>query len=196
MNAPHPKLRTRKCRICKGKYVPKNAMLPICEDFECKVAYATQIAEKSRQNRIKSEKKETRERKQKLKTLADHAADTQKIVNQSIKVRDYGKPCISCGKPYDDTFQAGHFRSVGAAKHLRFDERNIHGQCVKCNMHLSANLLEYRKGLVNRFGPEFVEVLENDNRVHKWTREELAEIRNIYRLKLKELKKDKENKCH
>ena len=36
---------------------------------------------------------------------------------------------------------------------------------------------------------EAVEELESDNRTHKWTRDELREIRDTYRRKLRELLK-------
>jgi len=39
---------------------------------------------------------------------------------------------------------------------------------------------------------EAVEALESDNSVRKWTREELIEIRDTYRAKLKELKQQRE----
>lgn len=50
--------------------------------------------------------------------------------------------------------------------------------------------MDYRLGLIGRIGLEAVEALEADNAVHKWTREELIAIRDLYRSKLRALKKE------
>jgi hypothetical protein len=42
-------------------------------------------------------------------------------------------------------------------------------------------------GLIARIGREAVEALEADNRVHKWTREELRAIAATYKAKRREL---------
>ena len=57
-------------------------------------------------------------------------------VNKYIRLRDVGKECISCGTPLvaeqlGGGFDVGHYRSRGAAPHLRFYTLNIHGQCKK-----------------------------------------------------------------
>jgi hypothetical protein len=70
---------------------------------------------------------------------------------------------------------------------LEFDERNVHGQCKHCNQYLAGNALEYRKGLIKIFNAEFVEGLENDNEPRKLTIDDLKEIKNKYREKLKSL---------
>ena len=50
-------------------------------------------------------------------------------------------------------------------------------------------MVEYRAHLIQRIGLEAVKALEQDNRTHKWTRDELREIRDTYRQKLRELLK-------
>ena len=86
---------------------------------------------------------------------------------------------------------AGHFRSRGAASHLRFNEFNVNLQCnMRCNQMLSGNIGAYRIELVKRYGIEVVESLENNNQTHKWTKDELISIKLKYRAKLKELKND------
>lgn len=52
--------------------------------------------------------------------------------------------------------------------------------------------MDYRIGLIARIGQEKVEALEADNHVHKWTHEELRSIREHYRAKARELKKQRE----
>ena len=80
------------------------------------------------------------------------------LFNASIRERDKDLPCISCGK-YNQ-LQAGHFYSAGHHELLRFEEDNVHGQCVKCNYFLSGNLIKYREGLIKKIGIERVERLD------------------------------------
>ena len=84
---------------------------------------------------------------------------------------------------------AGHYRSRGAASHLRYHPDNCHAQSKYENRHRAGNVVEYRVGLIARIGLAAVEALEADNRVHHWTREELRAIRDEYRQKLKQLVK-------
>jgi hypothetical protein len=76
---------------------------------------------------------------------------------------------------------------VKACSALRFNPRNIHSSCAQCNTHLSGNLIEYRKRLVERFGPEEVEWLESQNSIVRYTIDELKAIRDEYKQKLKAL---------
>ena len=70
----------------------------------------------------------------------------------------------------------------------RVHPRNCHAQLKQCNRR-GWDLASYRANLIGRIGLEAVEALEQDNRTHKWTRDELREIRDTYRQKLRELLK-------
>jgi hypothetical protein len=52
---------------------------------------------------------------------------------------------------------------------------------------LSGNLIEYRKGLINKIGEEQLTLLELEaNKTRKFTIEELKEIINTYKQKIKQ----------
>lgn len=108
-------------------------------------------------------------------TLPKLLKKTQKIFNDYIRQRDKDKGCISCGGKVE---HAGHYFAQGSHSALRFDEYNVNGQCVRCNMFLSGNLIYYRQGLVKRYGSQYVENLEAKakERLKKWTRQELEEL--------------------
>ena len=111
----------------------------------------------------------------------------QAAFNAYIRARDDGLPCISCGSITASRWDAGHFRSVGAAPHLRFNEDNVHRQCSRpCNKDKSGDQLRYRAGLIARIGRERVEALENDNGIVRFTKEDAVAIR----LKYQAMKKD------
>ena len=82
-----------------------------------------------------------------------------------IRKRDEGKRCISC---YSwNTSDAGHYYSAGHYPELEFNQNNVHGQCRKCNMFLSGNLIEYRKGLIEKIGGDAVEELDMIAAIYK-----------------------------
>lgn len=83
---------------------------------------------------------------------------------------------------------AGHFRSVGSAPHLRFVEDNVHAQRKNCNRAGGATHDAYRAGLVARIGLERVESLDADQEPRKYSMDELRTLRELYRSKVKELK--------
>jgi hypothetical protein len=139
-----------------------------------------------------AEKRERRESLAKLKTISKFLQEAQREFNRWIRERDFGEPCISCGRITGAKVNAGHYRTTAAASHLRFNPDNVHLQCEHCNTHLSGNLIEYRKGLVAKIGAARVELLEDDNRSVKWTREELLALRREYTVKWRELRMARE----
>jgi hypothetical protein len=159
------------------------------------VAYGTKAAAKSAQRRAKAEKvaalDERRTVKMKLERLKTTRAllkEAQTAFNAFIRERDKSLPCISCGRFHTGAYDAGHYRSTGAAPSLRFDENNCHRQCVPCNQHKSGNIIEYRIGLIKKVGIKEVERIEGPLPEVKWTREAAREIKALYVAKLKELR--------
>ncbi|WP_296503849.1 recombination protein NinG [Rhodoferax sp.] len=127
----------------------------------------------------------------KLKTRGQWIAEAQAAFNGFIRARDYGKLCISSGKPMDWTgnqVDAGHYRSRGSAPHLRFDEHNCHAQSKHDNRYLSGNVTGYRIGLFVRIGAEALDALEADQTPRKYSIDDLKVIKAAYTLKTKKLK--------
>jgi hypothetical protein len=178
-------IKPKKCKCCKELFTPRNSLQSVC-GFECSVKYTLKKREARELSEYKAERKKIKEAKEKIKTITELANEVQAIVNKFIRLRDKGQPCISCGTTADVQYAAGHYRSRGAASHLRFNEDNIHLQCnMRCNQALSGNLSAYRPNLINKIGLNRVEALENNNQSVKWTKEELNELKRIYREKIK-----------
>jgi len=86
----------------------------------------------------------------------------RKIVNPYIRERDnecYHWKSISDNGRISD---AGHYYSVGAKVGLRFCVQNIHGQSKSGNSHMfkGGDLINYRIGLVKRYGEGYVKELD------------------------------------
>lgn len=117
----------------------------------------------------------------KTKPLPKLLKRAQEVFNRWIRERDKDLGCISCGGKVE---QAGHYFSQGHYGSVRYSEINTNGQCIRCNMYLSGNLIKYRQGLVKRYGIEKVEQLELNADLHKawkWSRIELEEIIKKYK---------------
>ena len=70
--------------------------------------------------------------------------------------------------------------STGARPELRFEPLNVNKQCSACNNHLSGNIVEYRKALINKIGLEHLEWLEGPHEPKKYTVDDLREIKQHY----------------
>ncbi|MFK7671815.1 recombination protein NinG [Pseudomonas lundensis] len=188
---PKPK----KCRVatCRASFVPQRLGQAVCSP-KCALATVEVQKAKEKKSLAQADRREIKVRKEALKTRGDHIREAQQAFNEYIRTRDQaaGHLCISSGKPLDwsgNAVDAGHYRSVGSAPHLRFDERNCHAQSKQDNRFLSGNAVDYRIGLIARIGQEAVDALESDQSVRKYTVDEIKAIKAEYRAKTKELKK-------
>jgi hypothetical protein len=155
---------------------------------ECALEWINQTKERTKLKVDRLDRVETKKALEKLKTRSDWLKDVQKVFNQFIKERDQTEPCISCGRHHTGQYHAGHYLSVGARPNLRFEENNVHKQCAPCNTYLSGNLINYRINLIKKIGLEEVEQLESDINPRKYTIDDLKNIIEVYRKRVKMLK--------
>ena len=193
MIAKQPKPKTCRNPACRGSFVPQRLGQAVCSP-KCALATVEVQKAKEKKSLAQAGRREIKVRKEALKTRGDHIREAQQAFNEYIRTRDQaaGHFCISSGKPLDwsgNAVDAGHYRSVGSAPHLRFDERNCHAQSKQDNRFLSGNAVDYRIGLIARIGQEAVDALESDQSVRKYTVDEIKAIKAEYRAKTKELKK-------
>ncbi|EMD4508413.1 recombination protein NinG [Salmonella enterica] len=197
------KLPRRKCanKECRQWFHPIREGQIVCS-YQCASAVGKEQTRKAReaaQRKAQSlqraaEKKERaawRQRKAAVKPLKHWIDLTQRAVNDICRETELaeGLGCISCGTKTAFAWHAGHYRSTAAAGHLRFTRFNIHLQCDVCNVYKSGNIEAYRAALVERYGEAAVLALENNNTPHRWTVEELKEIRLVALADLRALKK-------
>ena len=184
----------KKCRVatCRASFVPQRLGQAVCSP-KCALATVEVQKAKEKKSLALAGRRDIKVRKEALKSRGDHIREAQQAFNEYIRARDQaaGHLCISSGKPLDwsgNAVDAGHYRSVGSAPHLRFDERNCHAQSKQDNRFLSGNAVDYRIGLIARIGQEAVDALESDQSVRKYTVEEIKAIKAEYRAKTRELK--------
>lgn len=91
-----------------------------------------------------------------------------------IRLRDaaYGGyvKCVTCTtwKHYLN-IQAGHYypKGAGVGRYIEFDVDNIASQCISCNSYKSGNLGEYQKYMVNRYGADIFDTLQQRNAINR-----------------------------
>lgn len=72
--------------------------------------------------------------------------------------------CVTCGKRFlIKELQCGHYVSRGILA-TRFDEKNCHPQCMRCNVFLKGNYTEYALYLIRQYGVGFLEELDQKKR--------------------------------
>ncbi|WP_323157911.1 recombination protein NinG [Pseudomonas fulva] len=190
-------IKPKKCKApgCGQRFKPMLSTQKVCSPA-CALAMAKdpKLQKVAAKAITKQKRQDLQERREKLKTKGEHLREAQASFNAYIRERDRlaGYPCISSGRPLDwngNAVDAGHYRSTGAAPHLRFDENNCHAQSKHDNRYLSGNVAEYRLGLIQRIGLAAVEALEADQAPRRYTIEDLQAIKALYRQKLRDLKR-------
>lgn len=188
-------MKPRKCKAksCGIAFTPQRMGQHACSPL-CAVEIARAKREQAEQRKRSDEREKDRQKREELKTVPTLIAEAQDAFNLYIRLRDGGGSCFTCGDPIrrggvGGGFDAGHIRPRSAASHLRFNEDNCHGQCKPCNAPGGILPHVMRARAIERIGLDRYLALENDNRVHKWQRDELRAIRDKYRRLARELEK-------
>jgi hypothetical protein len=141
--------------------------------------------DKAKKYLAKVEKESDDKIREKLKTLGKFESEAKTEFQRYIRKRDAELPCISCGTEQTDLWDGGHFKKAELYSGVIFDEMNCHKQCRKCNRFLGGNELNFREGLIARYGEAYVLEIEQRAaklRVYKYTKDQLKEIREKYRV--------------
>ena len=118
---------------------------------------------------------------------------TAKDLQLYVRLRDADKSgyasCCSCGvRQHYKKMNGGHYVSR-AFKATILNDKNVHAQCVRCNV--IDNLPGYTLFMESTYGEGFHTEMMAAAREHKtWTREELVELRVELRKKIKQLESD------
>jgi hypothetical protein len=160
---------TRRCKQCKDvELKPARQCVDIVEKKGfCSIECLTQMtrvkiakAEKVRRN------KKNQADRQRIKPLSTICSEAQKDVNAMIRAVDelHGHACIATGRQIE---HAGHYVHAGRKYRiswLRFFHANIHGQNGESNSKQAGDAVNYREGMVQRYGEQYVRELEDFKR--------------------------------
>lgn len=182
-----PKPKTCKNPACRDSFVPQRLGQAVCSP-KCALATVEVQKAKEKKSLAQAGRRDIKVRKEALKSRADHAKEAQTVINRYVRLRDAHLGCISCNKPasWGGQWHCSHFRSVGAAAHLRFNLWNMNKSCSQCNAHLSGNIMVYRPRLVEKIGAEKVAWLECN---HDLVRHEIAYLKRLKAVFTKKVKR-------
>lgn len=194
------KNKPKACKACGDDFTPF-----LSTQVACSTSCALKHTKAKRLEQQKKEfRKETKRRKEKIKTRSQWLKEVQIEFNKFIRWRDHGQPCISCGKSHEEVeaaqgwktggaWDCGHFMGVGAFPELRFNEINAHRQCKGCNSGSHNHVKkartvsqDYRENLIEKIGLPLVEWLEGPHKPLKTTIEELQFLKKYYKQRAKE----------
>lgn len=185
-----PKPKT--CPICSTEYTPRSSLQKVCHNYKCAITFNKQrdaeIAERESRKQELLLRDDLKKRREKLKGISEWQKEAQAAFNRYIRMRDLNKVCVSCGGELvgssnyltGSAVDASHYRSRGAAAHLKFNVFNCHSACTRCNRQLSGNAVEYRIRLIERIGLERVENLESNNTPRKFDIPYLQRVKAIF----------------
>ncbi len=178
----------KRCKVCRREFVPRQSFQSWCSP-ECGLKLSQAKQSKERAKVDKAERAEIRKAKERIKTKAQHAKETQAIINRYVRLRDAHLGCASCDRPasWDGQWHCSHFRSVGAAPHLRFNLWNMNKACSICNNHLSGNIAGYRPRLIEKIGQDKVDWLEGNHSVARHDIPYLIRIKAVFAKKIRRL---------
>ena len=188
---------TRKCTNCKKRFKQDIEWLKnnvgYFHNEDCLVEYLARAAKRKRL-RLKRADGEKRKARKKLKAVLNNLSHekklTQAVINKYVRLRDKGLQCISCDKFESDMvgyWDAGHTLSRGSHSQIRFDLRNINGQCRSCNSFKGGMPEQARQGILQRYGQARLDWLDGFHPEKKYSYDDLARMRKIFNKKIKRL---------
>jgi len=165
---------TRRCKVCRVQFQPRFSMMQqTCEEPSCMI-------ELSRRKKVEEEKQKIRVMKNNQMDVPYFKKKLQSKVQAIARHLDFGKGCISCGKPPLGMVYGGHRWAKGDYSNIRFDLHGISSQCYSCNEKKSGNVDGYVKGLEERYGLEYKNYVQMLPHIYPETKLNLSEIRLAY----------------
>ena len=185
--------RRKRCPECRVMFTPSRSSQAVCGEIECAIAHGK--SEKGHESARKAfadiGRRDIKVRKEALKSRGDHAKEAQAVINRYVRLRDAHLGCISCDKPatWGGQWHCSHFRSVGAAPHIRYNLWNMHRSCSVCNNFLSGNIAGYRPKLIEKIGQAKVDWLECNQDIVRHDIDYLKRIKAVFTKKCRKFER-------
>jgi len=142
----------RKCKECQKVFEKKQPLQYVCSPT-CAINYAKK----------KEKSKWQKEKKKRLIYLESVSGVQSKYiqpkVNELVRIIDNGLPCIATGN--FGKMAAGHYYHAGGHSQIRFNLHNIHIQSFQSNSFKSGDALNYRQGIINTYGEDYIQFMES-----------------------------------
>jgi hypothetical protein len=133
---------------------------------------------------VRKKKNKKRVKIPKIETLKNKA---WRVCSDYIRMRDK-YVCFTCKKKCNkNNSNAGHFQH-GKNTPIYLHEKNVHCQCVSCNLYYSGRLDVYLRNIQKKYGVKVGDwLMKEGGKKHKYTVEELENIIDYYKQKIDKL---------
>ena len=164
------KLTIRRCKQCNERFQQVRTFQYLCmPPKDCSWKYQKIL-------KLKKEAKEWKDKKAEMKIdthSKEHKKSLQNEINKLSKLIDFhfdNFNCIDCGMFLNrDIHQidACHLISVKKNSSLRYNLHNLHSGHNHCNCYNENHETSYKKGIVERYGIEYLNIIETLPIKHK-----------------------------
>lgn len=165
-------IKPKACAICRADFTPYKTTDRVCS-LSCSIIF------QANKQKEKLEKDTSQDKK-----ASELIKVVSRIFNRYIRLRDKGSQCITCPTilPQDiSKFDAGHCFGTGAYPELRYNIKNVNGQCRVCNQDKGGEYETYRENLPTRIGQDEYDALERlKNKPRKYQVYELEALKIKY----------------
>lgn len=178
------KVKQKKCKVCGKLFTPYTTLDKFCKIW-CKKEF-------EKQKRVKV-------REQKKMSISALTKTLDVVFSQYIRLRDCIETtwttthlkCFTCDADVEYSKSQNMHFVWRAVKSLRYDEDNCHWWCMRCNVILHGNYLEYFVRMEKKYWRKKVdEMISKKYEIWKVTQEELLEKIAYYKEKLKNIKEN------
>lgn len=164
---PREQIRSHPNGFCTVDHFLDNSVRKGMKAVEKQKRKKVREQKREHKQRVRQEKQEHRDRKQRVMPLGTLCSQAQTDVNAMILAADRAlkNHCIATG---NESEHAGHYYHAGTKYRiswLRFMHFNIHGQSHESNVHKSGDAANYRVGVIDRYGQDYFDGLEEFKRL-------------------------------
>ena len=188
------KAKNKKCRVCRSEFIPFRTTDAFCSRACHEICQRKQEEKKLDRKRIDKGKADREKKKKQVPALKKALWE---IYSQYIRTRETDDEgfceCVTCGKQaFWQDMQAGHFIPQSSGNYLRYNDENVHAQCLRCNCYLHGNIFAYEEYMIRRYWSEKVEKMKRDRLIAKSFKPfELISMIEEYTRRLQTIKCDK-----
>ena len=177
---PINRVNAKKCKVCATEFTLQRMGQAVCSPV-CALDLVRKGKDKTEAIKAKVERRETRAKLEKLKTISQLEEDCRKIVQKIARIRDRHDGCISChmGANYGGQWHGSHYRAHGACSSLQFHLWNIHKACAQCNLFKGGNREGYVQGLLSKpgYGRDRIDWLDAQPKSQRFSRDYLERFK-------------------
>ena len=155
----------KKCIICQAEFKQFKSTEKVCS-LKCAIEHAKNVSKEVKLQEYS--KALQRNRTTPTSKKISPKEKLEKEVNKLARKIDayFGYGCIDCGRGYGKQTDAAHFHNKKGNENIRYNLHNLHSARSECNRFDSEHKVGYRKGLIERYGEEYLQMVDTEIGLH------------------------------